>query len=188
MRWDSSRVDLVQPAGQALTILPGGDVIAGGTLTTAGGVVANRIARYFFGAAAPSIAFQPLSQAAAGSSSIQFGIGATAGAGSAGPATYQWRKNGVAVSTVTNPSAATPVLSLPNVHAADVGFYDCLVTNSCGGPGTLSNAAMLSMTAPPGPPPCLADLVGGGDDGLSPDGTIDGSDFIAFINAFAAGC
>ncbi len=37
-------------------------------------------------------------------------------------------------------------------------------------------------------PSCLADLVGGGDDGLVPDGTIDGADFIAFINAFAAGC
>lgn len=70
MRWGSSRVDLVQPAGQALTILPGGDVIAGGALTTAGGVAANRIARYFFGAAAPNITFQPLSQAAAGSSTI----------------------------------------------------------------------------------------------------------------------
>ncbi len=93
----------------------------------------------------------------------------------------------MAVSTITNHSAATPVLSLPNVQAADVGFYDCIVTNSCGGTGTLSDAATLSMTAPPGPPGCLADLVGGGDDGLSPDGTIDRSDFIAFINAFAAG-
>ncbi len=34
----------------------------------------------------------------------------------------------------------------------------------------------------------LADVAGGGDDGLTPDGIIDGSDFIAFINAFSAGC
>jgi len=34
----------------------------------------------------------------------------------------------------------------------------------------------------------LADVAGGGDNGLSPDGVIDGTDFIAFINAFAAGC
>ncbi len=34
----------------------------------------------------------------------------------------------------------------------------------------------------------LADVAGGGPDGLRPDGVIDGSDFIAFINAFAEGC
>jgi len=34
----------------------------------------------------------------------------------------------------------------------------------------------------------LADIAGGGVDGLSPDGIIDGNDFIAFINAFSAGC
>jgi hypothetical protein len=33
-----------------------------------------------------------------------------------------------------------------------------------------------------------ADVAGGGGDGLQPDGTIDGGDFIAFINAFAIGC
>ncbi len=34
----------------------------------------------------------------------------------------------------------------------------------------------------------LADVAGGGPDGLWPDGIIDGADFIAFINAFSAGC
>ena len=34
----------------------------------------------------------------------------------------------------------------------------------------------------------LADVAGGGNDGLQPDGITDGNDFIAFINAFAAGC
>ncbi len=34
---------------------------------------------------------------------------------------------------------------------------------------------------------CLADLAGGGITGLSPDGTVDGTDFIAFINSFAIG-
>jgi len=33
----------------------------------------------------------------------------------------------------------------------------------------------------------LADIVGGGPDGTSPDGTVDGSDFIAFINSFGIG-
>jgi len=35
--------------------------------------------------------------------------------------------------------------------------------------------------------PNPADIVGGGVDGMSPDGTVDGTDFIAFINAFAIG-
>ena len=34
---------------------------------------------------------------------------------------------------------------------------------------------------------CLSDLVGTGDDGREPDGTVDGSDFVAFINSFAIG-
>ncbi len=33
----------------------------------------------------------------------------------------------------------------------------------------------------------LADVAGGGDTGTEPDGTVDGSDFIAFINSFAIG-
>ena len=34
----------------------------------------------------------------------------------------------------------------------------------------------------------LADVAGGGADGLMSDGIIDGNDFVAFINAFGAGC
>jgi hypothetical protein len=34
---------------------------------------------------------------------------------------------------------------------------------------------------------CYADLAGGGDDGFEADGTVDGADFIAFINSFALG-
>ena len=39
------------------------------------------------------------------------------------------------------------------------------------------------------PPPCTADVAGGAvrpDGSASPDGVVDGSDFVAFINAFAA--
>jgi hypothetical protein len=39
----------------------------------------------------------------------------------------------------------------------------------------------------PGGPQCLADIAGGGATGNSPDGTVDGSDFIAFINSFSIG-
>ncbi len=56
-----------------------------------------------------------------------------------------------------------------------------------GGFSTSVGTAQLVVTSTP-VPTCFSDLAGGGLDGLSPDGTVDGSDFIAFINAFAAGC
>jgi len=34
---------------------------------------------------------------------------------------------------------------------------------------------------------CLADIAGGGLNGLSPDGIVDGNDFVAFINSFGSG-
>ena len=34
---------------------------------------------------------------------------------------------------------------------------------------------------------CPVDIAGGGPDGLSPDGTVDGGDFTAFINSFSVG-
>lgn len=75
------------------------------------------------------------------------------------------------------------VLSLINVQAANLGWYDCLVTNSCGGPGTLTSAASLSFVGVP----CPADLgVPGG--GYGQDGVLDNNDFIAFIGRFFAGC
>ena len=55
--------------------------------------------------------------------------------------------------------------------------------NTCG--STISNPAALTVITCGG---CsLADVAGGGDLGNLPDGTIDGSDFIAFINSFGIG-
>ena len=47
------------------------------------------------------------------------------------------------------------------------------------------NFAPGTPTCVPTTPPCLADIAGGPTGG--PDGIVDGSDFIAFINAFGAG-
>lgn len=98
------------------------------------------------------------------------------------PLTYQWRKNGNPINPIANPSAATATLALTNVGPADVASYDCIVSNSRG--SVTSNAAALTLTV------CacsLADVSGGGDAGTLPDGTLDGSDFIAFINSFSIG-
>jgi hypothetical protein len=56
------------------------------------------------------------------------------------------------------------------------------------GGGTLCNFLFVLTPVASGPTACSpADIAGAGDDGRSPDGTVDGSDFIAFINSFGIG-
>jgi hypothetical protein len=98
------------------------------------------------------------------------------------PITYRWRKAGVPIDIVANPSAATDTLRLVRVQTSDAGLYDCIVTTDCG--SVTSAAARLTVRT------CIcleADIAGGGDAGNEPDGTVDGTDFIAFINSFAIG-
>ncbi len=99
-----------------------------------------------------------------------------------GPITYQWRKNGVFIDPAVNPSAATRELVIPNVQAADLGNYDCLIGNSCALVSYV--AASLTLFERCG----LADVVGSFGGGTQcGDSTVDGSDFIAFINSFSIG-
>jgi hypothetical protein len=78
---------------------------------------------------------------------------------------FQWRKNGVAINTAANPSAATNTLSLPSVQPDDAGTYDCVISYYCGVNGT-SNAAELSFVTPQ----CgSADFDGDGDLGTDAD-------------------
>jgi hypothetical protein len=122
---------------------------------------------------------QPQSQTVAPGTNVVF----TATATGTGPFTYQWRRNGVPI-----PGATHSTLTINDVSSSVTGYYDVQVRGGCN-PAAMATSypAVLTIDAT-GTPGCLADLVGAGDDGLSPDGTIDGSDFIAFINAFAAGC
>jgi len=62
--------------------------------------------------------------------------------------TYAWRKDGVAINTILNPSAATATLSLTNVSTLDVANYDVIVSASCGSPIT-SDIAALTVNALP---------------------------------------
>ncbi len=60
------------------------------------------------------------------------------------PLSYQWRKNGVAISGVTNPSALTNQLSLTQVQTSDNGSYTVVVTNIAG--AHTSSVAQLIVT------------------------------------------
>ena len=86
----------------------------------------------------PSIAVQPpLSQSVVQGSTAMISVTA----GQSVSTTYQWRKNGTNISTVSNPSAASPTLVLPNVQAADLANYDVVITNSVA--STTSSPARL---------------------------------------------
>ncbi len=89
---------------------------------------------------APTITAQPASTTALAGMSVAFAVSATGTA----PLSYQWTKNGVAISGATSPS-----FSIVGAQAADAGAYACTVTNVAG--SITSNAATLSFTtlAPP---------------------------------------
>jgi hypothetical protein len=100
------------------------------------------------------------------------------------PSTRGWSRNGVALTDGTTPAgtvisgSATATLSLANFQAADSGSFSCSISNPCGSSSTVP----ATVTATAGCSP--ADLPIGG---LCPDGIVDGSDYIAFINSFSTG-
>jgi pectate lyase/pectin methylesterase-like acyl-CoA thioesterase len=70
---------------------------------------------------------------------------AAAGFNASDVVTYQWRKAGVAINPVSNPSAATASLTLSNLQNADAGNYDVVVTNYGG--DAISSATVLTVTS-----------------------------------------
>lgn len=86
----------------------------------------------------PAITTQPASQTVCPGSSATFTVVAT-GAG----LTYQWRKDGTAI---TGANAAS--YTIPAASAADVAGYDVVVTGTCS-PSDTSNVATLALQAAP---------------------------------------
>lgn len=90
--------------------------------------------------AAPlAIATQPAAKSATLGQSVTFTVSTT---GSPAP-TYQWRKNGVAIS-----GATSSALTLAAVASADTGNYSVVVTNRAGSV-TSANAALTVAARPP---------------------------------------
>jgi len=116
--------------------------------------------------------------------------------GGTGPFSFLWRRDGEAIETAGNPSAATATLTLPGAVFADAGVYDCVVTNTCG--SAVSEGAGLTM--------CVGDYncdggIDGGDTGAffadweaslpgadtNRDGGVDGADVDTFFAAWESG-
>jgi len=102
----------------------------------------------------------------------------------------------VAVTGINLSTQGTPTLNVSGAIAPTMninsisglgGNFRCIVTSACGGGSVTSNEATLTINTC-GPVACsLADIVGG--DGNPPeDASVDGNDFQAFLNSFAAGC
>jgi len=187
------------PGVTTLTVLPGGDLLAGGNFSHLGSVVLPYLTR--FGAWVPAINLQPTPQTVVAGQSV---VLSAAPVRNVPGVSVQWRRNGVPVvngaggasaggGTVTGATAvlasptdgAPAVLTISNAQPGDSGQYSVVLTNAC---GSVTSIEVTLTVTPALPQACSpADIVGAGDLGNQPDGTVDGSDFIAFINSFATG-
>ncbi len=88
---------------------------------------------------APSITAQPANQTVAAGQSATFSVSATG----TSPLSYQWQKNGTAISGATSASYTTPATTSSDNGAQ----FTVTVTNSVG--SVTSNAATLTVNVPP---------------------------------------
>lgn len=95
----------------------------------------SNVASYASTDVVPAITAQPANQIATTGASATFTVTATA---SPTPS-YQWRKDGVALT-----GATSSTLTFPSVTSGDAGTYTVVVTNSAG--SVTSNGAVLSVT------------------------------------------
>ncbi len=112
------------------------------------------------GATTPVFTLQPQSATATAKTTVSFTASAT---GTPAP-TYQWRKDGAAIS-----GATTAKLTLASVNKGSAGTYTVLAANSAG--SAVSNPATLTVTnsrAAAPSDPTLADLEASADRATSP--------------------
>ena len=141
------------PAGLTVNTSSGvisGTPIAAGTYTVtisatnAGGARTNSLILTVSPAtASPTITSSLQDEVAAVGQSLSFSVAAV----STVPLSYQWRKNGTALTDGGNLSGAmSATLTLANLAGGDAGTYSVVVTNSAG--SATSNTAVLTVTIP----------------------------------------
>jgi subtilisin family serine protease len=119
-----------------------------------------------------SITQQPADKTIDEYSNVSLHVGVTGDA----PLSYQWRHNGVNLATGGNVyGATTPTLVVIYVEAKQAGYYDVVVTNSCG-PVTSSAAHLVVNTG-----------FGAGRGDLNCDGSVDFGDINPFVLALSSG-
>jgi hypothetical protein len=94
-----------------------------------------------------------------------------------GGATYQWRRNGVALADGGNISGSNTATLQIIAGDTDKAFYDCVISSQWG-PPTTSQRAVLGVL--PDPNACYPDANG--------DGVLDFFDISQFIIEFGRGC
>ncbi|HJQ32413.1 MAG TPA: immunoglobulin domain-containing protein [Pyrinomonadaceae bacterium] len=90
---------------------------------------------------APSITTQPVSQTVSAGANVSFSVAADGTA----PLSYQWQKNGAAIS-----GATSSTLNLSNVQGTDSGSYRVVVSNAAGS-ATSTTAVLNVLTGPVAP-------------------------------------
>jgi hypothetical protein len=94
-------------------------------------------------ATCPAISMQRTDQAVCDGSPAFFSVQASGSA----PLAYQWRRNGIPLSdNVHIQGAHTPNLTINPVHAADLGSYDVVVSNSCGSITSTTASLTFNLT------------------------------------------
>jgi DNA/RNA endonuclease G (NUC1) len=104
----------------------------------------------------PTVTGQPSAQTVNAGSGASFSVTATGTA----PLNYQWRKNGTPISG--NSSAVTATLTIAATALADMGSYDCVVSNVAGSDVSAAATLTVNLVPPAITTQPLAQMVGVG--------------------------
>ncbi len=154
------------------SVVHGDSLVVGGSFSSIGGEGITRIARWTAGV--PDLDEQPQSQQAQAGDDVVFTVVENPAQDST-PWTYEWRRNGIAITSANTPNAVgydTATLTLENVSAADFGVYDVAVFNQCG--MQISQPAALSVQSGSTGPACPGDL--------DEDGAVDVFDLLILLD------
>jgi WD40 repeat protein len=170
-----------------LAVLPNGDIVAGGSFTTAGGLPSG-FWGYWTETGAPWVARQPSIGFAAANAVVEFSAASAAGFDFAGPVAFRWRRDGLDISdgsggasqgggTVVGSSGfltATDTytkLVIFNAQESDEGAYSVVFSNSCGAVASETVSFRFKVD-------CVGDLNG--------DGMVGGADLGVVLGAWGA--